>query len=190
MSKGSGKPGSLNLSINENLNLQFINASHAQDLFNLTDRNREYLREWLPWVDFTKSVNDTTEYIKICKDQYNLNNGFQLIIKYNNEVAGILGLHYINHVNKHTEIGYWLGSNYTGKGLMTMSCRKLIDYCFETLNLNRVAIKCASENYRSQKIPVRLGFKKDGILRQEGFLNGKHIDHILYSMLKEEWFSK
>ena len=133
MSKGSGKPGSFNLSINENLNLQFINESHAQDLFNLTDRNREYLREWLPWVDFTKSVNDTTEYIKICKDQYNLNNGFQLIIKYNNEVAGILGLHYINHANKHTEIGYWLGSKYTGKGLMTMSCRKLIDYCFEDL---------------------------------------------------------
>ncbi|MEP7145929.1 MAG: GNAT family protein [bacterium] len=187
MHKRPDKTSSLNFLINESLSLELINETHAQDIFDLTEENREHLRKWLPWVDFTKNVNDTSDFIKISKEQFEVNNGFQLIIKYKNELAGLIGLHYLNHLHKHTEIGYWLARNYTGKGLMTLSCRTLIDYCFDVLDLNRVVIKCAEENYKSQGIPQRLGFNKEGVLRQEIYLNGKFADHILYAMLKDEW---
>ncbi|MEO8663893.1 MAG: GNAT family protein [Ignavibacteria bacterium] len=187
MNKGKDKTCSLNISINEDLKLELIKDSHAQEIFNLTEANRDYLREWLPWVDATKSVNDTSEFIKISKGQFKKNNGFQLVIKYQDELAGLIGLHYLNNLHKHTEIGYWLAENFTGKGIMTMACRRLTDHCFEDLNLNRVVIKCAEENHRSWAIPERLGFKKEGILRQEIYMNKKFVDHILYAMLREEW---
>ena len=176
--------------INENLKLELINESHAQEVYNLTDKNREYLRVWLPWVDSTNSVSDTSDFIKISKEQFDNNNGFQLIIKYNNEVAGLLGLHYLNLPHKHTEIGYWIAENYSDKGLVTISCKALIDHCFDVMNLNRVVIKCATDNLKSRKIPEKLRFKKEGVLRQEIFMNGKFVDHVLYSVLREEWISK
>ena len=50
-----------------------------------------------------------------------------------------------------------------------------------------MAIKCAAENLISQGIPIRLNFTKEGVLRKEGFLNGKYVDHVVFAMLKEEW---
>jgi len=177
------------ISINENLRLELLNESHTQELFNLTDMNREYLRKWLPWVDSTKSINDTARFVKISIARNEKKNGFELIIKYHENIAGILGLLYINHFNKNTEIGYWLGENFTDRGIMTSACRVLTDHCLNDIGLNRVTIRCATENYISQGIPRRLNFTKEGILRQNSFLNGKFTDDIVYAMLKDEWGS-
>ena len=177
----------MNKIIDKNLKLELINESHAEELFRLTDINREYLKQWLSWVDSTISVKDTVAYIQRSKLQYSENDGFQCIIKYDNKIAGMIGLVYIRNVSRKTEIGYWLSKDLQGKGIITKSCKNVIDHCFYTLNLNKIIIQCAAENKASQGVPVRLNFKIEGILRQDGFLNGKFVDHIRYAMLKEDW---
>jgi len=177
------------ISINEDLRLELLEESHIKELFDLTNTNRKYLREWLPWVDSTRNINDTAEFVKTSVSRNNKKNGFELVIKYQERIAGILGLLYIDHLNKNTEIGYWLAESFTGKGIMTESCKALTDRCLKEMNLNRVSIRCAAENYISQGIPKRLNFKKEGVLRENGFLNGKFEDHIVYSMLKSEWIN-
>lgn len=177
----------MNKIIDNNLKLELINDSHAKELFKQTDSNREYLRKWLSWVDVTLSVKDTEYYIQRSKLQYIENDGFQCIIKYGDKIAGMIGLVYIRNVSKKTEIGYWLCEDLQGKGIITKSCKSIIDHCFFTLNLNKIIIQCASENKASQGVPERLNFKIEGILKQDGFLHGKFVDHIRYAMLKEEW---
>ncbi|MBK6772111.1 MAG: GNAT family N-acetyltransferase [Ignavibacteria bacterium] len=70
---------------------------------------------------------------------------------------------------------------------MTKSCKSLIDHCFKELNLNRVIIKCETRNKASQRIPERLGFCKQGVIKRDSFYNDKYDDHVQYSMFKGEW---
>ena len=53
-----------------------LKKRHAKELFNLTDASRTYLREWLPWIDFTKTVADSEKFIDMTLNQFASNNGF------------------------------------------------------------------------------------------------------------------
>ncbi len=87
-------------------------------------------------------------------------------------------------------IGYWLGDQYEGKGIISMSCKALVDYIFHDLELNRIEIRCAQENTRSQRIPETLGFTKEGILRESEWLYDRFSNSIIYALLKNEWDEK
>lgn len=160
---------------------------HAEELFALVDQNRVYLREWMAWVDGTLSVADMHSFIKFSRQQFADNNGFQAGIWYHGALAGVVGFHAIDWSNYKTEIGYWLGAQFQGKGLMTRSVAALTDYAFKTMKLNRVGISCAPENRRSRAIPERLGFTNEGITRQVEWLYDHFVDHVMYGMLASDW---
>ena len=85
------------------------------------------------------------------------------------------------------EIGYWLGSKFQGKGIVTGACRLLTDHAFDEWKLNRVEIHCAPGNKKSCAIPKRLGFQLEGVLRKAQRLNGKYLDTNVYGMLARDW---
>lgn len=173
--------------IDENISLKLFEIHDAEEMLNLINSNRFYLRKWLSWVDSVKEINDTKTFIKDSKNQYASNNGFQAGIWTNQKLIGVIGLHEIDWRDKKTEIGYWLDQNYQGKGIITKSCRALIDYSFKRLKLNKVEIHCAEQNIKSQAIPKRLGFIKEGVLREAQYLNGEFVNHIIYGLLSSEW---
>ncbi|CAM3067280.1 GNAT family protein [Filibacter tadaridae] len=141
----------------------------------------------MPWVGFTKKVSDSIEFIEGTLKQFDDNNGFQAGIWYRGELAGVIGLHGINWANKSTSIGYWLGEGFRGKGLMTTACKAIIDYCFNELGLKRIEIRTATENHKSQAIPERLGFQKEGCTRSSEFLYDRYVDHYVFGLIKEDY---
>jgi ribosomal-protein-serine acetyltransferase len=168
--------------------LKILERHHAQVLFELTDSCRNYLREWLPWVDITKSVQDTEKFIEMTRNNFASNNGFQAGIWSGDKIAGCVGFHGINWSNGTSSLGYWLGENFQGNGLMTSSCRALIQHAFSDYRLNRIEIRCATGNHKSRAIPERLGFKLEGTIRQAERLPGpRFVDHAVYGMLASEW---
>ena len=173
--------------VDEQLQLALLEKRHAAKIFELTDNSREYLKEWLPWVDFTKTIADSENFIAMSRKQYLDNNGFNLAIVYEGEIVGIIGLHFIDWHNKRTSIGYWLGEGHQGKGIMTRATEALTTYCFEELGMNRIEIRVVPENEKSRAIPERLGYKIEGTLKQYEYLNGQFFDHYIYGMLKAEW---
>lgn len=172
--------------IDEDTELRLLEHRHAEQLFQLTDQSRESLREWLPWIDFTKTVADSKNFIGGTLLQFSRNDGFQAGIWYKGELAGVIGLHGINWSNKSTSIGYWLGAGFEGKGLMTKACQAVVDYCFAELGLNRIEIRTATENKKSAAIPQRLGFEQEGCLQQAEWLYDKFVDHYVFGLVKEK----
>ena len=79
-----------------------------------------------------------------------------------------------------------MAENLQGKGIITKSCKALIDYCFSDLQLNRIEIKCGTENFKSKTIPEKLNFTKEGVIREGELLYDKFIDLNLYSLLKTD----
>jgi ribosomal-protein-serine acetyltransferase len=173
--------------IDENTYLKLLDDQDAEQLFTLTDSCRAYLRKWLPWVDSTKTIEDTKSFIEMTKKKFVSNNGFESGIWYKGKLAGVIGFHYIDWANRKTSIGYWLGEQFQGSGLMTKSCIAYLNYAFNELKLNRVEIRCAVENSKSRAIPERLGFKNEGTIRDAEWLYDHFVDHIVYGMLAREW---
>lgn len=81
-------------------------------------------------------------------------------------------------------VGYWLSEEFQGKGIVLRSVEKLVDYCFTELLLNRIEIKCGTKNYKSQAIAEKIGFQKEGIIREGEFLHNAFSDLFCYSLLK------
>ncbi|MBL0386800.1 GNAT family N-acetyltransferase [Tumebacillus sp. ITR2] len=173
--------------LRESAELRLFEEQDAQEMYELLDRNRAHLREWLPFVDNNRTSFDSLTFIKMARRQVSDNQGGQFAILWEGKIAGVVGFHGIDWGNRMTSIGYWLGQEYTGLGLMTLATDALCKLAFEVYNLNRVEIKVATENYKSQAVAERLGFTREGVLRQREWLYDHWVDHIVYSKLASEW---
>ncbi len=159
----------------------------AEELFRQVDANRLYLRQWLPWLDLNLSAADSLRFIKDTRDDFLISQAIVFIILNKREIIGVIELQNIDPVNRKASIGYWLAARYAGKGIMPKVCNKIIAWCFEELLLNRVEIKVACDNKRSEAIPLKLGFHYEGILRQGEWLYDHFVDLKLYSLLQSEY---
>jgi ribosomal-protein-serine acetyltransferase len=173
--------------IDEDLHLRLLQMGYAEQLYFLEDKNRTHLREWLPWVDGTLSPDHIMGFIRSSLEQHANNNGFHAGIFYKGEIVGCIGLHGIDWNNRKTSIGYWLAAEYQGKGIMTRSCRAIIDYVINEVKLNRIEIRASEWNKKSRAIPERLGFIQEGISRQAEWLYDHYVDHVIYGLLAEDW---
>jgi ribosomal-protein-serine acetyltransferase len=176
--------------IDDELSLKLIELKDAERVFELIDCSRGYLREWLPWLDFSTKVGDTEEFIAETLKGYAENRSMTTLILYKGEIVGTAGYNSLNWSNKTACIGYWLGQEYQGKGIMTRVAKALTDYAFEHLDLNKVEIRAAVENKKSRSIPEGLGFVEEGRIRQAEWLYDHFVDHVVYGVLAEEWKAK
>src|SRR5579864_576093 len=173
--------------IQDGVSLQLLEERHGPAIFAVVDRDRAYLREWLPWVDPTTDAGATLKFIKTTLEQFASNEGLVAGIWCGDEFAGTIGTHKIDWLNRRVEIGYWIASKFQGRGIVTDGCRALIDHAFEEWELNRVEIHCAPQNEKSCAIPKRLGFQFEGVLREAQLLDGKYVDTNVYAMLARDW---
>ena len=88
------------------------------------------------------------------------------------------------------EIGYDLGRAYWGHGYMQEALKSIINYGFIELNLNRIEAYVIPENLKSENTLGKLGFTKEGILREHGNYKSNYWDECIYSLLKKEWVYK
>jgi ribosomal-protein-serine acetyltransferase len=177
----------MTLSINQNIRLVLIAENHAEPIFNMVETNRTFLRTWLPFVDKMQSVDFAKGFVKGTMDRNQLGIEYAFIIFDGEEAIGRIGVYKIDNQNHIGEIGYWLVENKQGKGIITQACQTLIGFCFDTLKLNRIELKCGTANSRSLAIPERLSFVKEGIIRQGEWLHDRYIDLYLFSLLKADW---
>ena len=169
------------------LSLELLDLRHAEELFQLVDANREHLRAWLPWVDSTRSTDDTSAFIRRTRKQLADDNGFPTAIRQGDSLVGVIGYSAVNWANRSTSVGYWLSKDAQGRGIMTEACRAFISHAFESMALNRVEIRCATGNRRSRAIPERLRFTEEGTVRQAEWLYDHFVDHVVYGLLASEW---
>lgn len=178
------------LIVDEKISLKLRDKEDAERVFELVQNNRAYLREWLPWVDTTLSPKNSEEYIAECKKGFEEKTNADFGVIYEGQIVGSLGFHEIDKKNERAEIGYWLSEDAQGKGIITACVKKLLEFGFEELGLNRIEIKCATSNIKSRAIPERLDFILEGTQRQIHKLNGKFQDGLSFSILKSEWLEK
>jgi ribosomal-protein-serine acetyltransferase len=175
------------LKVDEEIVLKILEIDEAEIIFHLVENNRSYLREWLPWVDTNITIEESKAFIQSVQEQQEQNLGFHCGIWFQNQLVGVIGFHRIDWMNKNVEIGYWLGAKFQGNGIITKSCKTLIDYAFDVLHLHRVQLRCATENKKSFSVIERLGFIKEGVTQEAEFLYDHYVDLYVFGMTVTEW---
>lgn len=116
---------------------------------------------------------------------------FQYIIfeKDGSSVVGDIGLHFLaaDTQNKQVELGYILHKKYWGKGYATEALIPIIDYLVYTLDKHRLVANIDPSNNRSIRLIEKLGFRKEGHLRESFFSKGKWVDDLVFAILASEW---
>ncbi|MDQ0268193.1 GNAT family N-acetyltransferase [Cytobacillus purgationiresistens] len=176
--------------VDEELSIELFQQHHKEELFSFIDENRIHLRKWLSWVDKREKADDLDPVIRVWLQKYADNNGFDAGVRVNGQLVGMIGLHQIDWKNRTTSVGYLLGEEAQGKGVITRALSSLNDYLFDQMDLNRVEIQCAASNHKSMAVPERLGFMKEGMVRQGQWLYDHFEDIVTYSILKEEWLNR
>ncbi|MFH1776594.1 MAG: GNAT family protein [Candidatus Omnitrophota bacterium] len=105
------------------------------------------------------------------------------------ELIGCCGLVYVNWVYRHADISLYIGwkdSYIDDKGYAYESCRLLVDYGFDNLALNKIWTEIYLFDLKKKQLLENIGFKIDGILRENYFYDGKFHDSYIFSMLASE----
>jgi ribosomal-protein-serine acetyltransferase len=169
------------------LKLRLLREEDAEELFLRNDQNREHLRQWMPWLDETKSPSDTLNFIRRSLAGIIAGTQYSYAILLVDELVGVVALNNIDKLNRCATMGYWLAKSKMGKGYMTAAVKALIDEGFQHLELNRIQARVATANYPSQAVCDRLGLKKEGVLRQAEWLYDHYVDLTINSVLRSEW---
>ena len=125
------------------------------------------LAAWMPWAVPTPKVEDTEKWCREAAAKWLKREEihFSLYLLDGGICVGACGMHHITWNVPLAEIGYWLRTPYSGKGLMTEAVNALTALALETLKVQRVEIRCDEHNARSAAVSERTGYRLDGILR-------------------------
>ena len=107
------------------------------------------------------------------------------------EYLGNIGLHSIDHVHQHAEMGIVIGrKDRWGQGYGSDAVRTLLRYGFNTLNLNKVWLRVQAGNQRAIRSYKSCGFVTEGRRRQHVFSDGRFHDEDIMSVLRDQWQEK
>ena len=176
----------LRLQLSEDVGLRYLEPSDADELNALIDENRTYLSRWMAWAA-NHDLTATRKFIDLTRAQLADDDGLQTAIVEGGRIIGVVGFHGVDWRNRSTSIGYWLAEDRQGRGTMTLAVRALVDHAFTRWRLHRVEIRTAPENHRSQAIPQRLGFTREGVLRESEKIGDAYLDGVVFGMLASEW---
>jgi len=150
----------------------------------------EHLLPWMPWVHSEPEPLQTKiDRLRRFRAEFDLGQGFSYAIFNQDEtkVLGGTGLH-TRVGEKAREIGYWIHADHTGEGLATETTKTLIKVAFEIDEVERVEIHCDPVNVHSARIPEKLGFTLDGVIRKSTIhLEEKLRDTMIWTLLSEEY---
>lgn len=173
------------LIVNNEITLKEIGEEEIRPIFETINAEREYLGEWLPFVDYTLEMADTQNFIESLT--VNETKDFTFAIYYKEQFVGLVGLKDPDYDNSKVEIGYWISEKFQHLGIITLSCKTLIKYAFDKLEFNRVQLKAATGNIKSQHIAERLGFTREGIERDGELHKRGFVDLVVYGLLKRDF---
>lgn len=175
------------LKIDDHIELVQPEACHAEDLFHLLDRNRDYLRAFLSFIDDNTRVEHEEQYIKMMLERQAEKTGRLFLIFIDGQLQGTIDLHNIDNEHKKAEIGYWLAEEIGGRGITTKAVKSICKFAFDVLDLNKLVIIADVDNAASNKVALKSGFEFVSTDKEEIMHYGELRDMNRYALLRKDF---
>jgi len=161
-------------------------VSQAEPLAALVRRNIEHLRRYLPAVAALSTVDVARSHLIDVASQATRGELLEWYVFAEGVLCGGLRLNHFEPENQKASVAYFLGEEHQGRGIATAAARAAITFGFETLGLHRVELRCVTSNHASIRVAERLGFVREGELRDAERLDGRFVNHYVYGLLRTE----
>lgn len=110
-----------------------------------------------------------------------------IILKSNQEIVGVVSFVKVNKTHRNAELGYWVGKPNWNRGIATEAAKRILEFGFNKLGLERIFSKCFFDNLPSRRVMEKIEMEYEGKFRHEVFKENRFIDMTYYSILKEDW---
>lgn len=139
--------------------------------------------------DAHRTIGESRAYIRYMLRRYRMTEpaSWGIELKESGFIIGTIGFMWIQDDNRAAEVGYSLSRNYWGRGIMTEALGAVLDYSFNTLNLNRVEAIHELANPASGAVMRKCGMRREGTLREKLYNKGKYVDVDLYAILRKDF---
>jgi RimJ/RimL family protein N-acetyltransferase len=148
----------------ERLVLEPVGPPHTDALWRATRASLEELRPWLGWAR-AASLETSREFAQRSVTSWESDVDYAFVLTEDGDLVGGVGIH-TPRLEGLGELGYWTRSDRTGRGYMTEAADAAVDFGFGTLGLYRLELRAGVENPASQRVAEKLGFRREGTLRQ------------------------
>ena len=171
--------------IGKKLELVSISKDYIETAYKMVN-DYEVMSGINPVVFRPLSIEDEHEWFENVKKN---KNDYQFAMKLLNSstYVGGISLHGVNHLNQRCTYGIYVGKEHWGKGYAKEATELILEYAFQELNLNRIHLEVFAFNERAITLYEKLGFKKEGTLREHLFREGKFHDTHIMSLLKSDY---
>jgi len=162
----------------------------ADDIPSLFEAARESTKEmlaWLSWCHPNYTVEESRSFVLSSETAWNEKTRFAFAVfdVSSGLFLGGVGLNQINRNHNFANLGYWVRSSQTGRGVATAATLLAAEFGFEDLGLNRIEILTATGNAASGRVAEKAGAKREGILRNRLLLHNSPHDAVIYSLISD-----
>jgi RimJ/RimL family protein N-acetyltransferase len=112
---------------------------------------------------------------------------FVIELKEENRVIGVIDLYSINLKEKKLKLGYWIGKNHRRKGYVTEAVKALVNFSFKNFEIEKIIATTLINNEPSMKFLETMHFKKDKVLKNDRFLEGKYVDSVQFVLTRRDF---
>ncbi len=148
------------------------------------------LNQWLPWARTDYNPADTAAFLRESSMAWKEDRAWDYSIRLRNDPdrhIGNISFWTVSKLGKIFEIGYWVRSDETGRGYCTEAVERILGEGFNHLSYHKAVLRIAVGNNPSDRVAEKLGFTREGILREELLIRGNWVDHSHWSLLDREY---
>jgi ribosomal-protein-alanine N-acetyltransferase len=170
----------------ERLNLREIKQEDAESIYKILS-NPEVIK--YDTFELFTNIKQAEGLIKWFNDEFKQKRAifWGISLKNEPEIIGFCKCE-IEIPKVRADLGYDLSHKYWNMGIMTETLGAVIKFAFQTLNVNRIEVSVATENNSSIRVLEKLGFAKEGILRERCYMSNRCHDMMMLSILKKEYY--
>jgi ribosomal-protein-serine acetyltransferase len=144
------------------------------------------LQPWMPWCHPDYSITDSRSWLEIQVSGFAHGAAFEFaIVSADGRFLGGCGLNQIDTVNHRANLGYWVRSTATRRGVATAAVRAIREWAFDATDLIRLEIVIAAENLASHRVAEKAGAIREGTLQRRIMLHGTAHDATMFSFTRE-----
>jgi RimJ/RimL family protein N-acetyltransferase len=169
--------------------LRHLTRADADDIFAIFS-DPQVMRYWSSGPMSTTA--DAVAYIDGIHDGLRRRTLFQWGVEHHEarRVIGTCTLLNVSPLHQRGEIGFALARPFWGQGLARAAVTRVLSFAFEELALHRVEADADPRNDRSLRLLERLGFRREGVLRERYWINGERQDALMLGLLRAEWMAR
>jgi ribosomal-protein-serine acetyltransferase len=177
------------LSLSRSVSIRRFRTEDAEALYTAAHESVPELCHWMVWCTPGYSCEDASAFIQktFVLWEEGTRYSFAIYNQQDGELLGSVGLSRVDRTHRFANLGYWVRTSRTGRGVACTAARLAAGFAFAELSLNRVELIIPVDNLPSIRVAKKLGAHCEGILRRRLMLRGRPQDALAYCLLAEEF---